>query len=400
MLSGEVRQLAQKILESAERASSLDPSVPKNAKEVKEQIDRIGLLNNQILNQLTHGKPSAMKKGNIKLTRKEKKKLLNELNLDEGRIKEFLKYRDKIKKEEAQQAYVLYKPSAYGKIANFFVEKISFKLAKSHPKFFEKLAQDLRRSGIKVISKTYMSMMIFSSILAFVIVTVVTSLLFKHPMLPVQVARGVSLGMVAAAVTAAIFYLYPTNAAGEKEKKIQQDLPFAIIHMASVAGSGARPIAIFQNLLASGEYPNLRDEIKKIVNYVNVFGYDLTTALVTVARTTPSAKFKDLLDGMVSNITSGGDLKEYLQAKADEALTSYRLMRKKYVEVIATYSDIYTALLIAAPLLFFVTLAIIQMLGGSLGGLGVNLIASIGTYGVIPLLNIGYLIFISVVQPK
>jgi len=400
MLSGKIRRLAQKILESAEYATALDPSVSKNTQKVREQIDRIDLLNNQILGQLSIDKLDAGKEGDIKLSRKEKKRLLVELNLDEGRIKEFIKYRDKIKREEAQKAYVLYNASLYGKIANFFVGKVSFKLAKSHPKFFEKLAQDLSRSGTKIISKTYTSMMIFSSVLAFIIVTVITSLLFRYPLLPVQVARGVSLGIVAAAVTAAIFYLYPTNAAGEKEKKIQQDLPFAIIHMASVAGSGARPIAIFQTLLASGEYPNLRDEIKKIVNYVNVFGYDLTTALVTVAGTTPSAKFKDLLDGMVSNITSGGDLKEYLQAKADESLTSYRLMRKKYVEVIATYSDIYTALLIAAPLLFFVTLAIIQMLGGRLGGLGVNMIASIGTYGVIPLLNIGYLIFISVVQPK
>ena len=125
-------------------------------------------------------------------------------------------------------------------------------------------------------------------------------------------------------------------------------------------------------------------EIRKIVNYVNLFGYDLTTALRSVAVTTPSAKFRELLVGIVSTLESGGDLKDYLKSKADDALTSYRLDRKKYVETLATYSDIYTRVLIAAPLLFIVTLAIINMIGGSVLGFDASTLAFLGTFFVIP----------------
>ena len=45
--------------------------------------------------------------------------------------------------------------------------------------------------------------------------------------------------------------------------------------MAAVAGSGAQPIAMFNLVLSSEEYKGIRDEIKKIVNYVNLFGYDI-----------------------------------------------------------------------------------------------------------------------------
>jgi len=135
-------------------------------------------------------------------------------------------------------------------------------------------------------------------------------------------------------------------------------------------------------------------------NYVNLFGYNLSTALKAVAQTTPSPEFKELLNGMVSTIETGGDLDEYLKGKAIGALNTYRLGRKRYVEALATYSDIYTTILVAAPLLFVVVLAIINAIGGKISGFEIADIAVYGTYGLIPLLNIGYMIFLSISQPE
>ena len=141
-------------------------------------------------------------------------------------------------------------------------------------------------------------------------------------------------------------------------------------------------------------------EIKKIVNYVNLFGYDLGTALKAVSLTTPSPEFKDLLTGINASTESGGDLKSYLSGKASEALNTYKLERKKYVESLATYSDIYTGVLIASPLLFMTTLAIINVIGGSLGSVSVKTIAYVGSFFVIPFLNIIFLVFLSLTQPE
>ena len=183
-------------------------------------------------------------------------------------------------------------------------------------------------------------------------------------------------------------------------KKIKLELPFALVHMSAVAGSGAKPIAIFELLAESSEFDELKREIKKILNYVNLFGYNLTTALRAVSKVTPSKEFKELLEGMVSTIETGGNLSGYLKEKAEDALSTYKMDRKKQVEALATYSDVYTAILIAAPLLLVVTLAIINSIGGKLAGMDVKFIAWIGVLGVMPLLNIGYFTFLKVTQPN
>ena len=66
----------------------------------------------------------------------------------------------------------------------------------------------------------------------------------------------------------------------------------------------------------------------------------------------------------------------------------------------STYSDIYVGVLIAAPLLFFTTLAIIHVIGGTIGGLSISTLAVIGTYIAVPLLNILFLLILSAIQPE
>lgn len=336
-----------------------------------------------------------------KLSPRKRKQYLQDVNINEQFLKRYMKKKSKKETQVATRVdYTLYETTSFGKVSNRFFEKTTVSLTKNYPEVFAGLIKSLRASGIKILSKTYISMMLFSSLLAFIGISLITAVFFKHDILLLQILRGLLIGALGAVVTAVIFYFYPDSVASTRERAIKRDLPFAIINMAGVAGSGGKPISIFKTLLTSNEYPGLKDEIKKIVNYVNLFGYDLSTALRAVARRTPSLRFKDLLDGIVNTIESGGDLRDYLQTMANEALATYRLERKKSVESISTYSDIYTTVLIAAPLLFFVTLAIIQTMGGEIGGLSVSTLATVGTYLVIPLLNVGFIIFLSVVQPK
>ncbi|MBI2143400.1 hypothetical protein HYU20_03595, partial [Candidatus Woesearchaeota archaeon] len=85
---------------------------------------------------------------------------------------------------------------------------------------------------------------------------------------------------------------------------------------------------------------------------------------------------------------------------ADQAALTYNLERQRYNETVSTYSDIYTGLLIAAPLFFIASMALVNLLGGSLGGLGVDVVMAVGAYVVIPLLNVGFLLFLQFTQPE
>lgn len=347
--------------------------------------------------ELNKTKPGKFKPS---LSLMQKSRYLDEVNISRDMLDDFVEKKKKNIISADRVAYTLYSTNEYGKFANRFFENLTIAITSRFGKELQGFYKDLRASGIKVLSKTYISMIFLSSVIAFFAVTLLASAFYSAPNILIQVVRGIFIGALGAGITAVVMYFYPSSIAKTKETAIKADLPFVIINMSAVAGSGAKPISIFKTILSSDEYPGLRDEIKKIVNYVNLFGYDLSTALRAVARDTPSLRFKDVLDGIVNTISSGGDLKEYLNAMADESLTTYKLERQKAVEQVGTYSDIYTTILIAAPLLFFVTLAIIQTMGGQIGGISVASIATIGTYLVIPLLNVGFIVFMSAVQPK
>ena len=157
---------------------------------------------------------------------------------------------------------------------------------------------------------------------------------------------------------------------------------------------------MFKLISQSKEYGEVSVEIEKIVNYIEIFGYDVLTALKAVAATTPSYQFKDFFEGMISTTQTGGDLKDYFSQKAEEAMIHYKMERQKYTETIATYSDIYTGILIAAPLFFVAALSLVSLLGGTVGGMDVNVIIVLGTYVVIPFMNVAFLAFLEVTQPE
>ncbi len=335
------------------------------------------------------------------LDKQTKKKLLEELNIDISDVKRYVSP-EKEKERLTEVKYTLYETTYYGKLSNSFCEGLTTKLTKNYPGFFESLNTNLKQSDLKILSRTYISMSLFSSFLAAIIAVPFFSILFSLLQYGIfsTLLRTFVFSLVAVLGTFTSFYLYPASVANTRRRNIKEDLPFAIIHMSAVAGSGAQPIAMFDLILASSEYKGLEGEVRKIVNYVNLFGYDLGTALKAVASTTPSKPFRELLLGITSTVEGGGSLKDYLDGKADEAMTTYRLERKKYVEVLSTYSDMYTGILIAAPLLFMTTLAIINVLGGKIGGLDVSTLSSIGVYGVIPIMNILFMLFLNIVQPE
>lgn len=372
-----ISQLYDKILEDNNQIKSSFIEIKESKKVVKEKVED--------------------STGKIKIDLKTKKKYIEELNID----KEYLKSIIPGKKDKAELVeYTLYQSTSFGKISNSFFEKISRQLMSSSPKFFDNLNHALRAGDLQILTKTYVSICLLSSVLAFFFITLLVFMLSSHEVIVFDIIKSLILGFLAGIGCFAFVFMYPAMIANSRRRAIKNDLPFVVVHMAAIAGSGAQPIAMFNLVLNSKEYTGIEAEIKKIVNYVNIFGYDLSTAMRTVAITTPSKDFKELLIGLTTTIESGGSLRDYLDAKAEDTMINYKLERKKYVEALATYSDIYTGILIAAPLLFFVTLAIIQMLGGEIMGVSVETLARVGTFGVLPLLNVGFIIFLNISQPE
>lgn len=334
-----------------------------------------------------------------RLTDAQKERYLKELSIDYVQLQDFIKEQKKktaakegIKKED----YTIYAPKEEAVIANKYAKVYADSLIKSNPEIFNTLFTQYRKVNMNYLSRSWVSMMLFYSVLslpaAFIFMLVLKFvfngafeigfgiIILATFLLPIAILVG--------------FYFYPGSLIEDRAKAIRNEMPFALVHMSAVAGSGAHPISIFELLLESDEYPELKTEIKKIMNYVNLFGYNLSTALRNTAATTPSPELKELLNGMVSTIETGGDLKGYLKGKADDMLNNYRLDRKKKVEALGTYSEIYTSILIASPLMLVVTLAIMNSIVDNIAGLPISTVSWLGVGLGLPLLNIGFMLFL------
>ncbi|MBN2367485.1 type II secretion system F family protein [Candidatus Woesearchaeota archaeon] len=296
----------------------------------------------------------------------------------------------------------IYKASTLGYLSNITVRKISIYFIEKYPEFFRKIYTSVRYANMKVLANTYINIIFFLTLVSGMLSIPIFTVFFALQGGPPGMIMLKTIGAVIF-VANFVFWMgvyYPSMKAKSRRRSINTNLPFAIDHMSSVISSGVSPATMFNLISNSREYGEISIEIEKVVNYTEFFGYDILTALKAVALTTPSSQFKEFIDGFVSTIETGGDLKNFLSQKSGEALLNYRLERQKYVESLSTYSDIYTGVLIAAPLFFVTALSLVSVLGGTIGGMSVNSIITLGTYLVIPGMNILFLVFLELNQPE
>lgn len=334
----------------------------------------------------------------------DKNKYLEELSISDQLLKRLRKHAVIHEKTET-----FYRPSSgYAQLANRFFLPFSERLLQE--KSFKDLNIDLRKSNINLLSTTYVSMMLLTTALACVLgVGLIFFLLFfsfsLDPFGIVVYEGGIisRLGLLAGAFLAppllvfVAMYLYPSSEAKSIARKIDSELPFVVIHMGSIAGSGIEPTQIFKIVGLSREYPTTRAEIRKLMNQINIYGYDLITALRNVARMTPSARLAELLNGLGTTIASGGDLETFFEKRAETLLLSYRLEREKFTKVAETFMDIYISLVIATPMILLLLLIMISIAKISIG-LNINALTFL-IIGAVAIVNVVFLWLLSLKQP-
>ncbi len=274
--------------------------------------------------------------------------------------------------------------------------------ADKYGKYFEDLKEGLRYSGLRILFRTYLAAMLFASVILLVssfIIVFVLSAVYKLDAL-MAFAGLVSVPLLVFVVSMGIFYYYPSYKSRRRQIDMEANMPFAVNHIAAVASSGAPPYVMFKILAQFKEYGEISKESEKIVRDIDFFGLDEISALKDVITRTPYRPFKEFLEGMSTIIQTGGNLKSYLRQQADKVMFEYRLSRERYLQTLSVYADIYTAILIAAPLLFVTILSILGVIGGEIFGLPIDFVMNALVFALIPLINVLFLIFINATQPK
>lgn len=335
---------------------------------------------------------------------KDKERFLKELSISENLVRR-LRKREVVKDEKFDEFKAA---RGYLKVSNRFFLETAVKYIKQG--YFKPLYGELKKANVDILFEAYVAMMFFTtllSIFAGIFITII--LLFFNFGIDwpfVSIYSGSFLGRLTAifwiplavpVLTFLALYVYPMTEKSSIAKKIDSELPFAVIHMSAISGSGIAPSEIFRIIGLSREYPFLRREIRKVLNQINLYGYDLVTAIGNVAKSTPSTKLAELFNGISTTINSGGDLSEFFEKRAETLLANYQLEREKFTRVAETFMDIYISVVIAAPMILMLLLVMISLTGIETGfstnGLAILIILFIA------LINIFFLGFLQIKQP-
>lgn len=286
-----------------------------------------------------------------------------------------------------------------------FLKMIAIKLfGRVSDKFsssFVSLKEALVTANARILFRTYLSLAFFFAFITFAATFLMTLLFVINFKLNLIFALFglLIVPLFFASLTFFMIFVYPFSVSQTRRRDIEANLPFALTHMAAVSESGAPPLTIFKILSKFSEYGELSKEADKIARNVELFGLDEISALKESANKTSSPELKDVLEGMIVTIQSGGSLKSYLIEESGKAMFEYTVKREKYNQLLSTYADIYTALLIAAPMIFIVVLAALNIMGGNMFGFTIQELMIIGTLALATL-NLIFLTFLSLTQPK
>lgn len=313
------------------------------------------------------------------------------------------------KKEKKKGTKKEKKPNEYIKFANRIFSNFSLSLLKKN--IFRSLERDLVKSNLRLLPKSYVSIIFFTTLVSF-IVSIFIALFFlffnigvEWPILSLSNEfigmRFLKVFWIVFIIPIATFlfaYFYPSLEKKSIERRINQELPFVTIHMSSISESMVNPSKIFEIVISTKEYPNVEKEFIKLVNEMNVFGKDLVSALRMASFNSPSKKLRELFNGIITSITSGGSLSEFFEKRSQSLLLDYRLEREKYIKSSETFMDIYISVVIAAPMILMLLLMMIQISGLGLG-LSTFLITVMMILGV-SMINIVFIVFLHLRQPE
>jgi Flp pilus assembly protein TadB len=363
-----------------------------NQEKIKEEAPKINEKNTFIKEPLNIISPSIEERYSLKSLRPTRLEgeTLKRMKKKIGKIE--------IKKEK--------KPSVYIQLANRWFSKLSEKII--NEKTFQDLERDLIKANLQFTPRNYISVIFLTTCIAFFagIVIGIFFLFFKiGATLPIiTMATGEftsrlwkSLLIVALSpiLTFIVMYIYPNLEKSSTETKIEEELPFATIHMSAISGSMIDPSKIFDIIISTYEYPYLEKEFKKLLNEINLYGYDLVSALRNSAYNSPSKKLSELFNGLATTINSGGYLPEFFDKRAQTLLFEDRLEREKKTKSAETFMDIYISLVIAAPMILMILLMMMKI-----SGLGISMSTSMITVIMILVVTVINIVFLTFLQLK
>ena len=185
----------------------------------------------------------------------------------------------------------------------------------------------------------------------------------------------------------------PASMAKKRGHKIDKKISGAMSFISAMASADVPVDVIFKELSKQTIYGEVAREAEWITRDTELLGLDILTAIRKASQRSPSAKFQDFLQGVVTTSTSGGQLKPYFLVKAEQFEKQDRLEMRKKMETLGMLAESFVTVVVAFPLFLVVIMAIMALISkGSSGTILVLLYVVVGL--MIPLSQFGFIFVI------
>lgn len=181
----------------------------------------------------------------------------------------------------------------------------------------------------------------------------------------------------------------PGGKAKSRGRDIDKRISSAMSFISAMASANVPVDMVFKELSRQSVYGEIQKEAEWITRDTELLGIDILTAIKRGAKRSPSQKFQDFLQGVVTTSTSGGQLKPYFLLKATEYEKENKLVLKGTMETLSMLGESYVTVVVAFPLFLVVILAIMAIIGGNSANTLMILYLVVGL--MIPLSQFGFI---------
>lgn len=181
----------------------------------------------------------------------------------------------------------------------------------------------------------------------------------------------------------------PGSKVSARARGIDKRMSSAMSFISAMASANVPVDVIFKELARQPVYGEIKNEAEWITRDTELLGVDILTAIKRGAARSPSTKFQDFLQGVVTTTTSGGQLKPYFLVKAEQFEKEDKLAMKQTMETLSMLAESFVTVVVAFPLFLVVILAIMAIIGGS--GQSTTLILWVVITLMIPMSQFGFI---------
>ena len=264
--------------------------------------------------------------------------------------------------------------------------------------YFSDIHEDLQKANITYTLEEYLSVALFTTSVTFLVESALFAFIFGLLSLHIVITiiLSVTLSLTISGILFFLFYSYPVTVAKSRGNKIKKILPFSVAYLATMSSSKLPPIVLFKTLSNFKEYGEVAKEAASIVQDVETLGMNFSTALKRQAKRTASPEFRELLWGINTVTSSGGDLTSYLEQKSDELMREYKRRIRKYAQDLSLFVEIYLTLVITGTIFFIVLSSVVSAISGDISTV---LLQSFVVFVLIPLTSLGFILVIKSISP-